>query len=87
MSSNIATVTVKGQVTIPKAIRRALGIQERDSLLFRIEDGRLVVTPLPHRPLSELYGALPATRPYPGHQAIREQVRAELGERIERGEE
>ena len=87
MSSNIATVTAKGQVTIPKAIRRALGIRERDCLLFRIEEGRLVLTPLPHRPLGELYGALPATRSYPGHQAIREEMRSALGERMARGEE
>lgn len=80
-------MTAKGQITIPKAIRRALGIRERDRLLFRLEEGRLVVIPLPQRPLSELCGALPATRPYAGHQAIREEVRAALGERMARGEE
>jgi len=79
MSSDIATVTTKGQVTIPKAIRRALDIQERDMLLFCIEEGRLIVTPLPRRPLGELYGALPATRPYPGMATIREEVRAARG--------
>ena len=34
-----ARVTSKGQVTIPKAVRRALGIREGDSLLFDLEDG------------------------------------------------
>ena len=87
MGSETAKMTVKGQVTIPKAIRRALGIRERDTLLFRIEEGRLIVTPLPRRPVSELYGALPATRAYPGHEAIREEIQGELGERMARGEE
>ena len=87
MATNIATVTAKGQVTIPKAIRQALGIQEKDKLLFLVEGDRLVLIPLRHRPLSELYGALPATRPYPGHQAVREEIRSELGERMARGEE
>jgi AbrB family looped-hinge helix DNA binding protein len=32
-----ARITSKGQVTIPKAVRRALGIKEGDSLLFEIE--------------------------------------------------
>lgn len=32
-----ARVTSKGQVTIPKEIRRALGIIEGDSLLFEVE--------------------------------------------------
>ncbi len=34
-----ATVTSKGQVTVPKAVRRAMGIKEGDSLLFDLEDG------------------------------------------------
>jgi hypothetical protein len=37
--------------------------------------------------LSELYGALPATHPYPGYDAIRQEIHSELGERISRGEE
>ena len=32
-----ARVTSKGQVTIPKEIRRVLGIKEGDSLLFEVE--------------------------------------------------
>jgi antitoxin PrlF len=32
-----ARITSKGQVTIPKAVREALGIKERDSLLFELE--------------------------------------------------
>jgi antitoxin PrlF len=34
-----AKVTSKGQVTIPKAIRQAMGIRVGDSLLFEVEDG------------------------------------------------
>ncbi len=34
-----AKVTSKGQVTIPKAVRQAMGIREGDSLLFEVEDG------------------------------------------------
>ena len=82
MSNYLATVTAKGQITIPKAIRQTLGIKERDRLLFLVEGDGLTLIPLRHRPLSELYGALPATQPYPGHQAVREAVRRELGERM-----
>lgn len=87
MHTEMATVTSKGQITIPKAIRESLGIKEKDRLLFFVEDDRLVLIPLHHRPMSELFGALPATRPYPGHQAIREEIRSDLGERMHRGEE
>jgi antitoxin PrlF len=34
-----ARVTSKGQITIPKAVRRAMGIREGDSLVFEVEDG------------------------------------------------
>lgn len=34
-----ARVTSKGQVTIPKEVREALGVREGDSLLFEVEDG------------------------------------------------
>jgi|YNPNPStandDraft_1061719.scaffolds.fasta_scaffold06339_4 hypothetical protein len=65
---------------------RALGIQEHDALLFRLEGDRLIVTSLPRRPLGALYGALPASRPYPGMEAIRQEVRAKLAERSVRGD-
>ena len=32
-----ARITSKGQVTIPKAVREALGIKEGDSLFFEVE--------------------------------------------------
>ena len=87
MSTYVTTVTAKGQVTIPKAIRQALGIHEQDRLLFLVEGERLILVPLRHRSLNELFGAFPPTRPYPGHRAIREDIRSGLGERIARGEE
>ena len=34
-----ARVTSKGQVTVPKEIRDALGIRVGDSLVFEVEDG------------------------------------------------
>jgi AbrB family looped-hinge helix DNA binding protein len=40
------TITTKGQVTIPKAIRDTLGVGPGDRVLFyRAEDGRVVVEP------------------------------------------
>ncbi len=41
-----STVTSKGQVTIPKAIRVALGVEPGDRVVFfQTEDGRVVVEP------------------------------------------
>ncbi len=80
MPDNVATVTAKGQVTIPKGVRDALRINEKDRLLFIVQDDRLIVIPLHSRPLSALRGALPATRPFPGSEAIRQEVQRKLGE-------
>jgi AbrB family looped-hinge helix DNA binding protein len=38
-----ARVTSKGQVTVPKVVRDALGIKEGDALVFRVEGNRAVV--------------------------------------------
>ncbi len=38
-----AKVTTKGQVTVPKAVRDALGIKEGDEVVFRVEGNRAVL--------------------------------------------
>jgi len=41
-----ATLTSKGQVTIPKAVRDELGLREGDRVAFRVlDDGTVVVEP------------------------------------------
>ena len=37
-------VTSKAQVTVPREIRKALGIETGDELLWNVEDGRVVVS-------------------------------------------
>jgi AbrB family looped-hinge helix DNA binding protein len=38
-----ARVTSKGQITVPKAVREALGIVEGDAVVFRVEGNRAVL--------------------------------------------
>ena len=38
-----ARITSKGQVTVPKAVRDALGIAEGDEVVFRVEGNRAVL--------------------------------------------
>jgi antitoxin PrlF len=42
-----ARVTSKGQVTVPKAVREALGIEEGDQVVFRVEGNRAVLARTP----------------------------------------
>ncbi|MBN9459657.1 MAG: type II toxin-antitoxin system PrlF family antitoxin [Burkholderiales bacterium] len=40
-----ATVTSKGQLTLPKAVRQAMGVEAGDKVVFELrEDGQVVVT-------------------------------------------
>ncbi len=42
-----ARVTSKGQVTVPKAVRDALGIEEGDEVVFRVEGKRAILARTP----------------------------------------
>lgn len=52
-----ARVTSKGQVTVPKAVREALGINEGDEVLFRVEGSRAVLARTPD--FLSLAGSIP----------------------------
>ncbi len=56
----MATVTSKGQLTIPKSVRTALGIGRGDRVVFRVEDGCVLIAKTPE--LLDLAGtvAVPA---------------------------
>ncbi len=51
-----ATVTSKGQITIPKQVRDKLGIAEGDQIVFRVEEHRAVLAKTPN--LLDLAGAV-----------------------------
>jgi antitoxin PrlF len=54
-----ATVSEKGQVTIPKRLRDRLGIRPGETLEFEDSDGRLIATKASDRdPVDEVYGIL-----------------------------
>lgn len=54
-----ATVSEKGQVTIPKRLRERLGIRAGETLEFEDEGGRLIATKSSDRdPVDEVFGIL-----------------------------
>jgi antitoxin PrlF len=42
-----ARLTSKGQLTVPKAVRDALGLKEGDEVIFRVEGNRAVLARTP----------------------------------------
>lgn len=52
-----AKVTSKGQITIPKRVREALGLKPGTRVEFSLEEGRAVLTAAPGG-IEELYGSL-----------------------------
>lgn len=38
-----STITLKGQTTVPKAVRKALGVDFGGRIVFRIDDGNVTV--------------------------------------------
>lgn len=55
----VCTITAKGQTTVPKAVRQALGVGYGGRIAFRVEDGLVTVHALP-----EEAGADPALAPF-----------------------
>lgn len=42
---SIATVTSKGQITIPQEVRKRLGLKQGDQVAFEVQDGIIVLKP------------------------------------------
>jgi AbrB family looped-hinge helix DNA binding protein len=78
-----AKLTSKGQITIPVAIRNKLNLQPGDELIFEIGRDEVVkLRSFKRKRLTELYASLPAKRPFPNKEQVREEVAAEMARRI-----
>ncbi len=57
-----ATVTYKGQITLPKAVREQLGVQAGDRVSFREIDGGMIVVEADTVDLMELRASIKPRR-------------------------
>jgi antitoxin PrlF len=78
-----ARLTSKGQVTLPKAVREALGLHEGDRVVFRVEGSYAVLARTAG--LLELAGAVPVSSAQRGTDwdEVRDQTRRARAERLE----
>lgn len=78
-----ATMTSKGQVTIPLAIRKALGLRTGTQLLFELTGGELRVCAIAQKAWPELWslaeGAPRPSEPVDVSAAIQAAVKARSG--------
>lgn len=90
MSEYVATITAKGQITVPVAIRRHLGVEAADKLAFVIEaDGKVRLRPIEYtlRSIRGIVPPLPNTAPDDFEdqiEAAAEENAARLVERMRR---
>ncbi len=52
--SEITQISKRGQITLPAEVRKMLGLEPGDTLVVRVEEGRIVLEPAVVLPL-ELY--------------------------------
>ena len=81
MKAIVATVTQRGQVTIPAEVRRLLGIQRHSKVAFEIDGEQVRLTRAPFT-LETVYGSVkPLSRPE-DFKAISRVAKEEHTERV-----
>ena len=80
----ISKVGRRGQVTLPRAIRRRLNLQEGDRVAYVSRGEEVVLLPLT-RTLLDLRGSVPVSEPE-DFDAIRRQVVEEHARKVDAGE-
>ena len=76
VEEHLGTITQKGQVTIPLAVRKLLGVKSRDRVAFRIVEGRVELAPA-IMSLEDVYGAVKPTGRPENWSEVRSRVREE----------
>ena len=72
-----ATLTQKGQITIPKKIRQTLNLKANDKIVFVMREGQIIIKPV--RDILSLCGVVPVTKEQDFNK-IRQQVIKDIGE-------
>jgi len=75
-------ITGKGQIQLPIKIRKAIGANCGDELLFKLTDkGEISVELIKKRSLSGFAGILPVKKPFPGIEEEEENTRLKVAEK------
>jgi len=82
MKESLATITAKGQVTIPAEIRKALGLKPRDKVAFVFDGGAVKIEPSSSR-LRRGFGAVKARKKPEDFKQLRGKVQKWVARKAE----
>ena len=83
MQEIVSTITSKGQITIPAAVRRHLGVGTNDKIAFVLEDDGQVRLSVPHYPTIQSLRGIAGSLPQPlSWQEIEEIAADERAEEV-----
>ena len=74
-----ATISSKGQLTIPKPVREALGLKPGEKVLFTLREGKAELEPI-SGDIQQWRGVLQAERSGVPWEEVREHVRRAIAE-------
>lgn len=76
-----ATITQRGQVTLPAEVRRLLGVGPKSTLIFEVDNG-VVVVKRPRFTLEEVYGSVTPLNPEVDWRQAEREAREEHADRV-----
>lgn len=79
----ISTLTAKGQVTIPKEIRKALGLQPLEKIIIVVEGGQAIIRPL-RGSILDIGGTvrIPAAEKPIRFRSVRDEVKKKIAAKV-----
>ena len=81
LKEHVRRVTSKGQVTIPAEVRRLLGVQPGEQVIFRVQGDKVEISRA-SMSLEEVFGSVqPLNRPE-DFEAVRKAAREERAEKV-----
>ena len=75
-----ATITSKGQITVPREVRRILGVRAGDKLMFENDEGGIRVRPVRNQSTFSKYRGIGNPGIGPGRKGIARWLREMRGE-------
>lgn len=78
--SQSSTITTKGQITIPKKLRKDLGLKPKEKVFFQRQGRRIIIEPLPD--FLTLGGFFRSKKKMPDLKKLRKKIQADIARNV-----